>query len=545
MLKRFLLTFSLAIPVCGHCQSYADSPFYRKVSGVPSTAHVEGWAPGLIKTNGIVIDLSESVPRSSPDIDEIHGWSVHSWVDRNKPAHIFHYYLQYDQLNIVFGYDLRVEAVKDTDEIKVTFGTLTDPDELAEFPNAWPRDKGLTVVPLPGDLSPFMIRSGGVIAITTLPLGEGRIRVDHYLRLTRTDLTPDPESARLDAETSTGPDDSRIDLLKRIEQRFKNANTFDVKGSASAVIPGSSWRETYEFETQGAQPAFLPSSVRSPFMRELSTFGKHTETQIKADATDPKPQHFVTIPMGQYADIARGLIDAQKIGTENITFQGHLHSCEVIDAVYDVSPKFKPNSQTMHKRLSIDPSELLVLRETRSTPDGTEWTGDVTSISFDQPPSESMVQALQRFANQQKDRPDWVGRSIPDLNLAQLSGSTVNLAELRGKPILLDFWGSYCGPCRRTTLHAQELAKQFKSSGLIVLTLTQDTSQDAKLWTDYNHISLPVLLDPEGAAFKAFEVQGVPVTILVDENGRVAHYWVGLENLSAMDTVLNAMLHSH
>ena len=49
---------------------------------------------------------------------------------------------------------------------------------------------------------------------------------------------------------------SRVDLLQRVADRFTNANTFDVKGTASAVKPGSSWRATYEFETQGAQPAF-------------------------------------------------------------------------------------------------------------------------------------------------------------------------------------------------------------------------------------------------------------------------------------------------
>ena len=54
--------FSLAIPLCAHCQSYADSPFYRATSAVPSTAHVEGWQHGSIKANGLVIDLSEYVP---------------------------------------------------------------------------------------------------------------------------------------------------------------------------------------------------------------------------------------------------------------------------------------------------------------------------------------------------------------------------------------------------------------------------------------------------------------------------------------------------
>jgi cytochrome c biogenesis protein CcmG, thiol:disulfide interchange protein DsbE len=339
---------------------------------------------------------------------------------------------------------------------------------------------------------------------------------------------------------------SRVDLLQRVADRFTNANTFDVKGTASAVIPGSSWRATYEFETQGAQPAFLPLSVRGPSTKVISTVGKFTETRIKTDATDPKPQrNFMMAPFGRYNDLVRRLTDAQKIGTEIIIVQGHAHSCEIIDAVYDFSPEFKPHSQIVHKHFSIDPSEMLVLRETQSSSDGMEWTADVASTSFDLPPSEGMVQALKDFAAQAKDRPDWIGRSIPDLTLTQLSGSSMSLTGLRGKPILLDFWGSYCGPCRLTTLHAQELANKYKPSGLIVLTLTQDTAKDAKLWTDYYRVSLPVLLDPNGAAFKAFDVQGVPVTIFIDENGKVVHYWVGLDDPSAMDTVLSATLQAH
>lgn len=190
---KHLLVFSLAIPLYGHCQSYADTPFYQTSAAIPSTAHVEGWEHGNTKANGVLIDLSEQVSWSSPDIDEIRGWSVHSWVDRKTPDHTFHYYLHYDQLNVTFGYDLRVEPVKGTDEIKCAFGALTDPEELRE--TAWPRTKDMPVVALPGDLSPFLIRSGGVISIQTLPLGKGRIPVTHYLRLTRTDLTS--ESAQL------------------------------------------------------------------------------------------------------------------------------------------------------------------------------------------------------------------------------------------------------------------------------------------------------------------------------------------------------------
>jgi peroxiredoxin len=263
-------------------------------------------------------------------------------------------------------------------------------------------------------------------------------------------------------------------------------------------------------------------------------------------ATDPKPQpNFALEPLGRYNDLPLRLVDAQKVGTEMITVQGKAYSCEIIDAVYDNSPGFKPHSKLERRHLYVAPAELLVLRETKSSLNGIEWTGQVGSFSFDSPPSEMMTHALQSFASQPKDRPDWIGRSIPDLKLTQLSGSSVSLAKLRGKPILLDFWGSYCGPCRLATLHAEELANRFKSSGLIVLTLTQDTAQDAKLWTDHYHVDLPVLLDPNGAAFKAFDVQGVPVAILVDKNGKVVRYWVGLDDPSSMDSVLSATLQGH
>jgi peroxiredoxin len=266
-------------------------------------------------------------------------------------------------------------------------------------------------------------------------------------------------------------------------------------------------------------------------MKVISTVGKFSAAQVKADAKNPKPQRgFIMLPLGRYNDIARRLIDAQKIGTETITVHGRAHFCEIIDAAYDTSPEFRPHSQTMHKHFSIEPSDMSVLRETQSSSDGMEWTADVTSTSFDLPPTQAMVQALRDFAAQAKDRPDWIGRPIPDLTLTQLSGPSVNLVGLRGKTILLDFWGSYCGPCRLTTLHAQELANRYKSSGLTVLTVTQDTAQDAKLWTNHYNVNLPVLLDSDGAAFKAFDVQGVPVIILIDEGGRVVHYWMGLDD---------------
>jgi len=192
MLNRFLLIIPLAIPFCGYSQGYADSPFYKIVSALPSTARDVGRENIRIRANGIVIDVSMLEP--APFTPRL----TNAWADRSTPEHIFHYFRQYDELNAVFGYDLRVEPIQGTDQIRCTFTALSDP--IDEPPNNFQRlglglrKKYIPVVALPGDLSPFVIKSGDAISITTLPLGLGKIAVVQYLRLTRTDLAHDSDS---------------------------------------------------------------------------------------------------------------------------------------------------------------------------------------------------------------------------------------------------------------------------------------------------------------------------------------------------------------
>jgi hypothetical protein len=125
---------------------------------------------------------------------------TNAWADRSTPEHTFHYFRQYDELNAVFGYDLRVEPIQGTDQIRCTFTALSDP--IDEPPNEFQRlglglrKKNISVVALPGDLSPFVIKSGDAISITTLPLGPSKIAVVQYLRLTRTDLAHDFDSSQ-------------------------------------------------------------------------------------------------------------------------------------------------------------------------------------------------------------------------------------------------------------------------------------------------------------------------------------------------------------
>jgi peroxiredoxin len=335
---------------------------------------------------------------------------------------------------------------------------------------------------------------------------------------------------------------SRVDLLQRVAQHYQTAENFEVKGTASALLPGTSWKVSYSFDTQGIQPAFLPLETHTSEMQDLYTMGGFVRTRKDPQASDPFPGKPLTMhPFGAYHRLTRRMLDADQTGTEAIVFDGRAHACEIIDASFDESPEFRPKSVIAHVRFWIDPAQLTVLREQRSF-DGVDWTAEVTSYSFDQPVSAETVKSLQGLANRPKDRPEWVGRTLPDLTFQQLSGPSITLADLHGKPVLLEFWGSYCPPCKVAALHAQQLARRYRASGLMVVTLTQDNAEDARLWASHNHLNLPIVLDKAGAAFKAFDVNGIPVAILADANGKVVHYWTGFDDPAEMDTLLSTAL---
>jgi hypothetical protein len=179
MFKHVLAATLLTIPLCGHSQSYGDSPFYKPSAPVPSTAHVQGWSHGSIKANGVVIDLSEVVSEAAPGFEKIAGWSVAQRVDGTKPNQIFHFYIQYDNLDVTFGYDLLAEPVEGTGRIKCTFRSLTDPPGYG-----WPRNKAIAPVVLSSDLTPLVINSGDFMSIKLFPLGQDKVAVIEYLQLT-------------------------------------------------------------------------------------------------------------------------------------------------------------------------------------------------------------------------------------------------------------------------------------------------------------------------------------------------------------------------
>jgi thiol-disulfide isomerase/thioredoxin len=118
----------------------------------------------------------------------------------------------------------------------------------------------------------------------------------------------------------------------------------------------------------------------------------------------------------------------------------------------------------------------------------------------------------------------------PALRLQDLDGSTHDLADLRGRLVLVNFWATWCPPCRREMPSLERLNQQLRDRGLTVLAV--DVGEDPDTVFAFTGQleptpSFPLLLDPESRAAEAWRVKGLPTSFLIDPQGRVIFRAVG------------------
>lgn len=112
----------------------------------------------------------------------------------------------------------------------------------------------------------------------------------------------------------------------------------------------------------------------------------------------------------------------------------------------------------------------------------------------------------------------------PDFTLASASGKNIKLSELRGEVVMVNFWASWCGPCREELPLLDELYQQYRDYGFTLLGVNVDENRAAadKL-LEQIPVSFPVLYDPASAVSELYEVDAMPSTILIDRDGNLRH----------------------
>lgn len=115
----------------------------------------------------------------------------------------------------------------------------------------------------------------------------------------------------------------------------------------------------------------------------------------------------------------------------------------------------------------------------------------------------------------------------PDFTLKAKSGENVRLQELSGDVVLVNFWASWCGPCRKEMPLLQKLQDKYKDMGFTVLGINVEEQNDAaKNFIDEVGVSFPILLDETNQVSKLYQVEAMPTTVIIDRKGnkRYVHY---------------------
>ena len=237
---------------------------------------------------------------------------------------------------------------------------------------------------------------------------------------------------------------------------------------------------------------------------------------------------------------------------EAIEMEGHRFLCYVLRASSDDSVNRHDKDTRWEMTFWIDKRDLIV-RRTLRTYDGSHafiptiqiaFHGDSVSdypitefdpniapetFRFTPPADAKQVETLEPDLKGripvEHPKAQMVGNVAPDVSFAGTDGKRVALSDYRGKPLLVDFWATWCGPCLLSMPGLNRIYAEGKEKGLAVISIDENnTADDGPVYFSRHHYAWPNFHDEDRAILGALRGDGIPLTVLIDPQGKVVYY---------------------
>jgi thiol-disulfide isomerase/thioredoxin len=256
------------------------------------------------------------------------------------------------------------------------------------------------------------------------------------------------------------------------------------------------------------------------------------------------------------AFIDAGVRSVQRLPDESLTVGGRLRPCHVLEVTYPPSTD-NPKIREGGRRYWIDKGEKLVLkqRSVARAEAAAELGGEieqVETVTFTRverspvfadslwtfrPPAGAREVA--RFEAPGAGASPMDGKAAFDFALKDLAGKSHTLKSLRGKVVLLDFWATWCGPCRITMPRIAKIHDAYKTKGVEVLSINVgEPIAKARDYMKRNGYTFTTLLDGDRKVATDYKVNGIPTLVVVDREGTISSYLVGAHS---EETLKNAL----
>ncbi len=348
--------------------------------------------------------------------------------------------------------------------------------------------------------------------------------------------------------------DDGMQLLKRVSETYRGLESYEIR---AVVINDQRWDEARDLtETPIVMAEDKPSKFRieakHPFRGGMEVSDGKTTWEYAAmghqytkktagsgvDVADDNPL-MPTNYVKRYRQLAEKATEAHLLREETFSLEGKQIRCAVVEVEFGSDPAMKKKQETPHT-LWIDKERALVLQEmwdNKTDMMGVSFQSRTTVayraihigqpvadelFSFTPPTNAKEVSELPLTGT--SARRALTGQPGPDFTLPALEGKKTSLSDFKGKIVLLDFWATWCVPCRESTPLIEKVNSAFSSKGLV--TLAVDYGEEpavAKGYLAHNPSSLPNLVDPNNTVADLYKVSSVPTFILISKDGKVTY----------------------
>jgi peroxiredoxin/outer membrane lipoprotein-sorting protein len=346
---------------------------------------------------------------------------------------------------------------------------------------------------------------------------------------------------------------SAPEILNQVAQTYKGLQSYQFVATQSTAIMARGVQQSAE--THLALAAVKPDKYRLTFKDDskeiiLVADGETTWTYMPKlkqytkqqaamsgddDENDGEQADTLTIALRAlvlfYENVARYGPSAMLAKDERVKVGGDRIDCYVV--------RFQ-SAKSQHQ-LWVDKERFVVVRHlevARQTMNGvlvevqinTTWKEAEIKMppandlfSFDPPSNAAEVQAL----NLPGERVLLTGKNAMDFELKDIQGAQVRLSDYRGKIVLLDFWATWCPPCRKELPSIEKLHREFAGKDVVVLGINDEDSGTVKGFLKKNEYTLPTLMDSKKNVHRMYGARAIPTVIVIDRNGVIRVHYIG------------------
>lgn len=359
-------------------------------------------------------------------------------------------------------------------------------------------------------------------------------------------------------------------LLAKAGEAYRNLKSYHFEGVMIYEAETEAMQDRIKVETPIVMAAVRPGKIRDELKRgmltvsdgqatwvystQLNQYTKRKAATLAGDGTGALETGF----MSKYWRITEGLKQAKVLREEVLEVAGKAVECFVVEASYEPMAE-SSNFEALPKLFWIDKKRHIVLKDISSVvikspqPGAARHLKQTTKFSIariNEPVADDLFTFNVPEGAKEVDELSLPGMrkattnqsEAADFTLKDLDGKEISLKSLRGKIVLLDFWASWCAPCREELSKVEKLHRELKDKGLVVLGINVgESAETAREFVKKQGLTFTTLLDPYKEVTNRYRAMAIPLTVVIDRDGKISSYNIGLQSESGLrDTLRKA-----